>query len=176
MRRVAITGGIAEGKSTVIGYLRSLGRSTASADDVARGLFEQQETQAAIAAMLGAPAPVSRDALRRAIAAKPELRRKLNGIMHPRLLARLLEARAEFSEVPLLIETCTQGLFDEVWVVTCGPEEQFRRLEKRLGKLEATQLLATQMPTSAKLPFADLIVRTNQPESSVLAHVRRHAL
>ena len=40
-----MTGGVAEGKSTVLGYLRDLGYRTASSDDVSRGLFHSDEIQ-----------------------------------------------------------------------------------------------------------------------------------
>lgn len=175
MRRVAITGGIAEGKSTVLGYLSSLGYKTLSADALARELFDEDSIQKELAALLGVEPPVQRSDLLRAIAAKPSLRRAVNRLFHPYLLPRLLDGGAEFIEIPLLIETCLQGLFDEVWVVTCGPDEQMRRLAARVGPREAVQLLAAQLPTQAKIPFADVIVRTNEPEERVLAHVRRHA-
>ncbi len=99
----------------------------------------------------------------------------MNRILHPILLQRMLEANADFIEVPLLIETCIQGLFDEVWVVSCDPDEQLRRLSLRVGMPEALKLIRSQLPTSAKLPFADFIVRTNEPETSVFALVRQLA-
>lgn len=71
-------------------------------------------------------------------------------------------------EIPLLIEACLQGGFDRVWVVTCGADEQRRRLVERLGgEAGAEALLGSQLPTRAKIPFADVVIRTNQPEWSV---------
>lgn len=175
MKRAAITGGVAEGKSTVLGYLASMGFKTLSADEVARELFVEPDIQKALAFMLQVNAPVQPADLRRAIASKPMLRRAVNRLMHPHLLPRLVDSGVDFVEIPLLIETCLQGLFDEIWVVTCGPEEQFRRLSNRIGSRETVQLLSTQLPTQVKIPFADVVVRTNAPEESVLAHVRRYA-
>lgn len=175
MGRVAITGGIAEGKSTVLGYLRSLGYRTASADEVAKGVFDDPEVQNRLADAIGAKAPIDTATLRQAIAANSKIRRTINQITHAEIARRLLEIEADYYEVPLLIEACLQGEFDSVWVATCGPEEQLRRLSNRIGAREAVQLLGAQLPTSAKLPFADVVIRTNSTERSVFANVRRYA-
>lgn len=175
MKRAAITGGVAEGKSTVLSYLASMGFTTLSADVVAKDVFAEPVIQESLAALLQTEGLVEPADLRKAIATKPSIRRSVNRLMHPHLLPRLLDSGADYVEIPLLIETCLQGLFDEIWVVTCGPEEQFRRLSNRIGARETVQMLSTQLPTQAKIPFADVVVRTNEPEERVLAHVRRYA-
>ena len=100
--------------------------------------------------------------------ADPSIRRAVNRITHPAIFDRIQNAGAQFIEVPLLIEACLQGEFDRVWVVTCGPEEQLRRLTARLQSAEAaTVLLRTQLTSRVKIVFADSVIRTNQPEFSV---------
>jgi len=82
--------------------------------------------------------------------------------MHPLVMGKIAESEATFVEVPLLIEACLQDDFDQVWVVTCGVEEQRRRLFDRYkdqGLVEA--MLGTQLATCAKIPFADKVIRTN---------------
>ena len=65
-------------------------------------------------------------------------------------------------EVPLLIETCIQRLFNQTWLVTCGKVEQLRRLTERLSdQTQAEALIATQIPTCAKFAFADVVIRTD---------------
>ena len=87
--------------------------------------------------------------------------------MHSRIMDAIDASGAEFVEVPLLIETCQQGRFDEVWVVTCGADEQRKRLMQRYGEsVRVDEILATQLPTEAKIPFADVVIRTNcEPEA-----------
>ncbi len=63
-----MTGGIAEGKSTVLGYLRTLGYSTASMDHIARDVYGEPEVQRNLANLLGYGSPVDRDVLRTRIA------------------------------------------------------------------------------------------------------------
>jgi dephospho-CoA kinase len=170
--RIAISGGIAEGKSTVLGYIRDLGMDVVSSDEIAREVLASAEVQAEIADLLGISGPPSREALRERIAVDPAARRALNKITHGRIVQAILEHPAPFVEVPLLIEACLYGMFDRVWIVTCGAEEQLARLEKRYGSVErAREIVSTQMPTEAKLAFADEIVRTNRPPSNVCEDV-----
>ena len=170
--RTVVTGGIAEGKSTVLGFLHDLGYKTLSADVLARQIFLDPDVNALLAAIAGQPPPIAPAALRHALADDHSARRAVNRIMHPRVMAGILSSDAEFVEIPLLIETCLQGRLDRVWVVTCGLQEQLRRLEVRYGgTLEGRLLLSTQLPTAAKIPFADEVFRTNGPLESVRRNV-----
>ena len=166
--RVAITGGIAEGKSTVLSYIAEAGFEIASADSIAKAVFVDREVNARLADLLQIDSPVQPDQLRRAIASSPDLRRRANAITHPEILRRIRHSESAFIEIPLLVETALQGSFDQVWVVTCGREEQLRRLTERLGdKALAQDLMAAQLATRAKTPFSDLVIRTNQDDQSV---------
>jgi dephospho-CoA kinase len=168
VKRIAITGGISEGKSTVLAYLRDEGYTVESADVIARNVFELPETQAAIAELLQVPAPISAGQVRERMA-DAAFRRALNRMTHPRILSDLRSSKAAFVEVPLLIEACLQAEFDRIWVVTCGAREQLRRLAERLGDEAAAQaLIGTQLTSHVKSTFADAIVRTNRDEPTVM--------
>lgn len=174
MPRIAITGGVGEGKSTVLKYIHEMGISTVSSDIVARRVFNSQPVQECIAELTGMPLPILPEHLREVFPKKPKLRRALNEIMHPAIREEVLSSKAMVAEVPLLVEACMVADFDRIWVVTCGPEEQLARVAERLGsKASAERLIATQIPTRAKLPFADVIIRTNQPEESVKSYIAK---
>ena len=167
LRRIAITGGIAEGKSTVLGYLRAMGYETASADEVAKEIFAMSEIQSAIGVILGLEPPVAASTLLAKLS-DASVRHAVNAITHPLILARLCELSAPFIEVPLLIETVLEGEFDRTWVVTCGREEQLNRLAARLGGISSAEaLVKTQLTSRVKIPFADCVIRTNRRESTV---------
>lgn len=175
--RVAITGGIGEGKSTVLKMLAEKGYRTESADALARSIFLDPEVNGFLAEVAGVAGPVSPEVLRAAILADPHKRNQVNRIMHPRVIAAIESSDAIFFEVPLLIETCLHGKFDEVWVVTCGRVEQVRRLAERYGDIQVAEAaIATQLPSSTKVPFADVIVRTNEPIDLVRIHVSDEAV
>ncbi len=174
--RIAITGGICDGKTTILGFLRELGFSTVSADEVVRELYLQPKFQAALAERFGPEAldgnRVNRDFLRNAITQHASARRFVNSLVHKSAMERILQMTEAdgpaFAEVPLLIETAMQGFFDRVWVASAGYETQLSRLIERCGaEAPARSLLATQLPTEAKEPFASAIIRTNRPEEVV---------
>ena len=167
MKRVAITGGIAEGKSTVLSYVRELGYSVDSADRIAREVFVSVGVQRQLGDLLGQSPPIAPDTLREALH-DDVIRRAANAVTHPSIMKRILDAESSFVEIPLLIEACLQGAFESVWVVTCGPDEQFRRLTERMGdEVAASALIRTQLTSRAKIPFADRLIRTNESEANV---------
>lgn len=169
---VAVTGGPAEGKTTVVEILAQQGIRTASADTVAAGLWEDEDWVALVGDALGLEGPVTKASVRACITADPEARRTLNALSHPVIVNRLAELEAEVVEVPLLVESVLLDGFAQVWVVTCGREEQVRRLAARLGGEErAEALVASQLATRAKLAFADEVIRTNLPMPDVISSV-----
>jgi dephospho-CoA kinase len=167
VKRTAITGGVAEGKSTVLGYLADAGYAVESSDRIAREIFQGAEMQESISRLLRIPPPVDPSTLRERMA-DSAIRRAVNSLAHPRIFEALRACQADFIEVPLLIETCLQGEFGRVWVVTCGIDEQRRRLHSRLGDEAAIlAFLRMQLTSRAKIPFADRVIRTNREESAV---------
>lgn len=167
--RVAITGGIAEGKSTVMAMIREEGHSVLSSDDVAREVIERPEIQLRIKDAFGEGRMPSRSELRQRLANDPSFRADLDAIMHPPIIDAIRQSSANFIEVPLLYEVGMEKEFDLVWVVTCGLEEQVRRLRDRYGdEIAPAALIAAQMPSVAKAALADRVIRTNQP----IEHVR----
>lgn len=168
-----MTGGIAEGKSTVMTYLREWGEQTASADDMAREVFHTESIQAKLAELLGVQGEVAPHLLRERIAADAPLRREVNRVMHPSIVRHILASNARWIEVPLLFETSLHPLFERVWVATCGPELQLERLMARIGNVEdARSMIGTQLPTPVKCAFADEVVWTVGEEASVREFVR----
>jgi dephospho-CoA kinase len=165
--RVAITGGIGEGKSTVLGWIREAGWPTYSSDEGAREVLADPRVLAKVTEIAGLVS-FSPDGLRRAMLSSAETRRRVNSLLHPLIVERSPRDREGFYEIPLLLETCTQHRYDEVWVVTCGAEEQRRRLLDRYGDPALVDaLLSVQLPTKVKVVFADRILRTNLPFENV---------
>lgn len=170
--RLAVTGGAAEGKSTVLGYLAALGVRTASADEAAALVLARPEVRARVAYAAGLPEGFDRAELWRVLLGSPESRRSVNAVLHRPVVDALEAEDAAAVEIPLLFEACLWAEFGYVWVVTCGPEEQLRRLESRLGNREDAALSAgMQVATAAKAALADAVVRTNRPESDVSSDV-----
>ena len=186
MQRIAITGGVAEGKTTVLRIFESLGAQTMSSDQLAATLlapgtevWEQliREFGQAITAADGA---LARERLAALAFGDPAVRRRLNRIMHPAVVQALQARLSEpsptpiFVEVPLLIEVALQGVFDAVVVVQATPALQRQRLLARgLSLPRARQILRAQLPTRCKTVFADWVIRTHGSLEQVEAQARR---
>jgi len=170
--RLAVTGGIAEGKSTVLQVIQEAGADVESADEIAKQVFQLEQVQIDLARIIGSQPPIEPEQLKAALFADARTRRAVNLLMHPRIFKGIESSQAHVIEVPLLLESAIQGLFDRVWVVTCGPQEQLRRLTERTGNAdEARRMVEAQLPSRARLPFADRIIRTNLEPNTVRLYV-----
>lgn len=165
-RRLIITGGIAQGKSSVVGYLRDAGYTTLSADDVARRVYEEPSTQDRLAEIVGRR--VGRAELRAILARDGRVRRAVNALMHGEVFRRLASSDAQVLEVPLLAEACLVDFGGEVWSVSCDEAAQRDRLAARLGdRKEADRLIASQLPARVKNRLSDRVVSTDDPPDRV---------
>lgn len=169
---VAITGGIASGKSEACRLFAERGIAVADADVLARELVAPgQPALAAIIARFGtdvlnAGGELDRAALRRIVFANDAARRDLEAILHPRIRDRLRNACAEASSpyaitaIPLLAEGGGRAAYpwiDRIVVVDVAPETQVARLLARDGgtREQAQRILAAQASREARLAIAD---------------------
>lgn len=162
--KVAVTGGVAVGKSTVLGFFAEMGCSTASADDVAAEVLAEPEIRSSITTALSLDPDWGRADLREAILAEPSARRALNKITHPVIMERLMSLDIDVMEVPLLHEACLGPLFSDVICVLCSYEEQVSRLMDRLGdEAEVGRLIGAQLNLYSKAILSDEMIRTDCP-------------
>lgn len=144
--RVALTGGIACGKSTVAAILRELGAVVIDADEVARAVVARGTPGlAAVVAEFGPDALTANGELdRRRLAAlvfgDERARRRLERIVHPLVFAESsrLEAAADpgalvVHDIPLLVESGRAGTFDAVLVVDVPEHVQRERMVRDRG-------------------------------------------
>lgn len=120
--KIAITGGIGSGKSTVARIIRSLGYPVYSADEEYTLVLRDQT----VLEKIGKAFPVVKDgvldrkALSEIVFSDKEALMRLNKITHPVIMEKLLSKMTEeisFAEVPLLFEGKYESLFDNVIVV-----------------------------------------------------------
>lgn len=142
MKKVAITGGIGSGKSTVGEILRAKGFSVYSCDEIYRDLQSDNEYLTALARLF--PNVIQRGkldkkALSEIVFQDKTALDKLNGLAHPMILSRLMKSIAEekektvFVEVQLLFEAGWEKYFDEILVVTRDLEARIAAVQKRNG-------------------------------------------
>jgi dephospho-CoA kinase len=178
VRRVALTGGIATGKSYVRGRLEARGVPTIDADTLARDAVApgtsglEEVIRRFGAGMRDAKGALDRKKLAAIVFSDPAARRDLEGIIHPFVrqatdswFASLDAGRQSFAvaDIPLLFETGRAGEFDAVVVAACAPEIQLARLISRDGISEADARLRieAQLPLKEKVAKADHVIRTD---------------
>ncbi len=178
MLRVALTGGIATGKSYVLAQFRRRGVPCLDADTLTRGVIAPgTEATAAIAErfgrdLLAADGSVDRLKLAPIVFSDPAARRDLEAIVHPSVYRAMHAGLRAFElvgndpvgivDIPLLYETGHAGEFDKVIVTVCPPKVQLARLAERgMPEEQARQRLAAQWPTADKASRADFIVKTD---------------
>jgi len=178
MLKVALTGGIATGKSYVLDQLRKRGVPCLDADELAHGVTAAgTEATAAIAARFGADMIAADGAVDRAklgplVFADATARHDLEAIVHPAIYRavaaglRAFELTGEYPiavvDIPLLYETGRAKDFDRVIATTCAPAIQLARLRERgLSEEAARQRLAAQLSSAEKAARADVVITTD---------------
>ena len=186
MLRVGLTGGIGAGKSTVARRLAEHGAVLIDSDKIAREVVEPgTDGLAEIATAFGADVLTAGGGLDRgALAAKAfaddESRRKLNGILHPRIGARTAELMSAAApdaivvhDIPLLVEGGFAPGYHLVIVVGAPEEVRLRRLVETRGMTEADAKarIALQATDEQRRAAADVWLDNGGPQDIVLAEV-----
>ena len=175
--RVALTGGIATGKSYVRSRLAAHGIPTLDADVLAReAVAAGSSGLAAVAARFGTgvllpDGSLDRRALGAVVFADAQARADLEAIIHPRVrdatttwLDRLAAAGESLAvvDIPLLYETGRDHDFDRVIVTSCPRSQQVARAVERDGltPAQAEARIDAQLPTDAKVQRGDFVIDT----------------
>lgn len=187
LTRVALTGGIATGKSYVLAQFAALGVPTIDADMLAHeAVAPGTPGLASVVArfgpeMLAADGSLNRPHLGRVVFADAQARRDLEAIVHPAVRAAMDQwfsrlpprHRVAIAGVPLLHETRRESAFDVVVATVCPPEVQLARLRARgLSDAEARQRLDAQLPADEKAARAAHVIRTDRTFADTDAQVR----
>jgi dephospho-CoA kinase len=169
---IALTGGIASGKSTVSQMFDALGVPVIDADQVARDVVAPgtpllaQVLEVFGQQLLRPDGSLDRTGLRRQVFADSTKRRQLESLLHPAITVRTgrLAASAggpyQIHVIPLLVETNAAGQFDRILLVDCPEALQLARLLAREGVDEqlARAMLGAQAGREARLAAADDVI------------------
>jgi dephospho-CoA kinase len=185
MIRIALTGSIGMGKSTVARMFARAGIPVFDADAEVRrlqgpgGTLVERIAERFPGSVRGGV--LDRERLAEMVLDDPQQLAELESIIHPQVRAAREEfidqngdAPALLFEIPLLFETGGEAEFDKVAVVTAPPEVQRERVLERPGMTEEkfASILERQTPDAEKRRRADFVIDTGTDLSTTERQVR----
>ena len=178
MLTIGVTGGVGAGKSTVLNYIKDNYRAEIIlADDYGNKVKEPgEECYAKIVELLGEgilSSPnglIDREKMAKAIFADEELRRRVNDIIHPAVIKKILEdveairagGRADYCliEAALLIESGIYREFDKLMYIYADENVRRARLRASRGYSDAKidSIMSTQLSDEEFRSYADVVI------------------
>ena len=181
---VGLTGGIGAGKSSVAENFAHLGAVVVDADHLARIAIERgsegfDEVVLRFGEFILRNGDIDRKALAEIVFSDENARKDLEGIIHPRVrdlfigvLADLEHDQILIYEIPLLVETSSQGNFDFIITVEADLELRKERLLKRgMYISEINRRIDSQASESSRVAVADAVIRNDGDEDTLLRAV-----
>ena len=165
--RVALTGGIACGKSLVAKFLNELGIETIDADDIVHELIPEEE----------------RRRLARVVFNDPKARAELEARIHPLVREKietflcppppLTSTSTRIAVIPLLFEAHWEGNFDIICCISSERDLQISRMMTARGytRAEAEARMAAQMPVGEKAAKSHYVIENNGSGEELKAKV-----
>jgi dephospho-CoA kinase len=184
---VALTGGIASGKTAVSDRFAALGVPVIDTDVIAHQVVEpgQPALLEIVAAfgeeMLMPDGKLNRRLMRETIFSDPAAKQRLEGILHPAIRTRAQRAIAAVSAdyclvvIPLFSETGAYDWVDRVLVVDTTEETQIQRVMRRdnVSRQQAEAALASQTSRQKRLALADDVIENNGSIAELDTQVQR---
>ncbi len=183
---VGLTGAMGSGKSTVAAMLRELGAKVLDADAIVHD--EQLRGTVGYSAIvqtfgtkvLGEDKEIDRSKLAAEVFGDPAKLRRLEQILHPRVIARVLEARSMLPndavlvvEAIKLLEGELRNASDRIWVVVAPRAAMIERLAARgIGEREADLRLAQQLTEDEFRAAADVVIVNDGERDKTRERVR----
>ncbi len=192
MLTLALTGGIATGKSTAVRLFREFIPDIVvfDCDESVKGLLRQDGIVAELVSLFGKgiidadSGALIRENLRDEVFDHPEKRKQLEGVLHPRVRQECLAlkekaatqgARCFLADVPLLFENGFDFGYDQAITVATSRATQVARLKARSGWDDALveSVLTAQLPLEEKIARADIVFWNDGEPATLEAQIKR---
>ena len=166
--KIALTGGIACGKSNVCQLFKKLGAKVISLDELSRQVVTpdskglNQLIECFGDGILNADKTLNRKALRDILLKDKANQQLIEDILHPKILEKMqmeiekTKNNVIIVEIPLLVEKNLNYLFDRAIIVNCNEKNQLKRLIKRenISEKSAKQQISAQISAEERLEIA----------------------
>ena len=147
MLTIGLTGGIGSGKSEVARMFNQLGVPVIDADVIAHRLVQPgsealtEVVEAFGEAMLTSDGKLDRARLADLVFNRPDMKQKLENIIHPRVRKQIMAYKDEYHNepyilvvIPLLLESGQRDLVDRVLIVNASESVRIQRIQARDGR------------------------------------------
>lgn len=186
---IGLTGGIATGKSTVSAILKEVGMNVIDADIISKEILEPyKEGWYEVVGYFGndyvnEDFTIKRKELADRIFSNEKDLLKINQLLHPIIIKKIKDQVSQlrekhikitFIDAPLLLETGIDEDCDEVWLLTCGMDEQISRVMKRdsLSYEQAAAIISKQMSDKDKISKATRVIDTSLDLETTIRHIK----
>ncbi len=187
--KIGITGNICSGKSVVLSALQRLGINTFDVEEMALTLLSDNPHRLSVrlsehfgSDVIDSRGRLSRKKLTNVLYTDPEKRvlfeEKLSPLLREEIKRFLYSRMGSYIravEAPLLLESDTRHLYDEVWVVISEPSAQIERVIARdhLSLPEAQHLMDAQWPQDRKIALSDRVIDNTKDIPHTETQVRK---
>ena len=173
--RVALTGGIGSGKTTVANKFEQLGVPVIDSDIISREIVEPGQSclnkiiQHFGDELLTKEKVLNREKLRNIIFNDDKAKEKLEEILHPSIYEEIDKKISKIDYpyclvvIPLLIETNAMGYFNRILIVDTAETMQIHRAQQRDNASEENieKIIKSQVSREQRLKHADDIIENN---------------
>lgn len=172
MKKIAITGVIASGKSEVCKIIEDFGGYVIYTDKINSDLLNDKEYQKKLAVIFSdcvQNGVVNKARIRRIILNDDSKRLALNSLAHAEIARRVenivekFNGKVIFCEIPLIVESNMQSFFDEIWCVTASLDTKIKRIMTRdnVSKEDAEKIIALQKNDEQLIAISNVIINND---------------
>ncbi len=176
VKRIAITGNIGCGKSTVCEIIEDAGFRMINADRIVHQIYQNnQSVRDTLVIWYGSTiiaenGHINRQLLRNILMKDVQEKSRIENLIHPLVKLEIdaffdynANQNLVFAEIPLLFEVGWQNRFDQIWLVVCPESLRLSRIMKsrNVDEQTAQQLISLQIPQDQKIPFAHRVIQND---------------